>query len=157
VEWGERFARGGYAGVIQDCRGRHDSDGVWEPYVCEANDGYDTQEGVGRQPWGDGNVGTYGISYVGFTQVQTAPPGSRYLKALAPLANQEDNFGHIYVDGVLQLTNAINFGWIGYRTVQTWSRQNVDVTPLYWKLPLISAMDEFTERPIYKHFLEHPT
>jgi putative CocE/NonD family hydrolase len=89
--------------------------------------------------------------------VQTAPLRSRYLKALAPLANQEDNFGHIYLDGVLQLTNAINFAWIGYRTVQTFARQNVNVHPLYWKLPLISAMDEYSDRPIYKLFLGHPT
>lgn len=157
VEWVERFVRGGYAVVIQDCRGRYDSDGTWEPYVCEANDGYDTQEWLGRQLWCDGTVGTFGISYVGFTQVQTAPLRSQYLKALAPLANQEDNFGHIYVDGVLALTNAVNFGWIGNRTVQTWARQQVDVRPLYWKLPLVSAMEQFTERPIYKLFLSHPT
>jgi putative CocE/NonD family hydrolase len=157
VEWVERFVGGGYAVVIQDCRGRYDSDGAWDPYRCEADDGYDTQEWVGGQPWCDGNVGTFGISYVGFTQVQTAPLRSRYLKALAPFANQEDNFGHIYSDGVLQLTNAVNFAWIGHRTVQTFSRQRVDVHRLYWKLPLISALDEFTDRPIYRLFLSHPT
>jgi putative CocE/NonD family hydrolase len=157
VEWVERFVHGGYAVVIQDCRGRYDSDGEWNPYVCEAEDGYDSQQWLGQQPWCDGNVGTFGISYVGFTQVQTAPLRSPYLKALAPLANQEDNFGHIYLDGVLQLTNAINFAWIGYRTVQTFARQSVDVRPLYWKLPLISAMDEYSHRPIYKLFLSHPT
>ncbi|HVC35287.1 MAG TPA: CocE/NonD family hydrolase, partial [Chloroflexota bacterium] len=157
VEWVQRFVDGGYAVVIQDCRGRYDSDGDWDPYLCEANDGYDTQQWLGQQPWCDGNVGTFGISYVGFTQVQTAPLRSPYLKALVPMANQEDNFGHIYSEGVLQLQNAINFAWIGYRSVQWFARQNVNVHPLYWKLPLGSAMDDYSQRPIYKLFLSHPT
>jgi putative CocE/NonD family hydrolase len=62
VDWVEPFVHGGYAVAIQDCRGRYDSDGDWDPYVCEANDGYDTQEWLGQQPWCDGSVGTFGIS-----------------------------------------------------------------------------------------------
>ena len=33
TEWARRFLEHGYAVVLQDCRGRHDSDGAWEPYV----------------------------------------------------------------------------------------------------------------------------
>jgi putative CocE/NonD family hydrolase len=157
VEWAQRFVDAGYAVVLQDCRGRYDSDGEWEPYLCEAADGYDTQQWLGQQPWCDGNVGTFGLSYLGFTQVQTAPRRSPYLKALVPMGNQEDNFGHLYSEGVLQLQNAINFAWIGYRTVQWYARHNINVHPLYWKLPLVSAMDDYSQRPIYKLFLSHPT
>ena len=66
----------------QDCRGRHDSDGVWDPYMCELTDGFDTHEWVGRQPWCDGQVATFGVSYPGFTQTlpaiapQPAPEGA---------------------------------------------------------------------------------
>ena len=38
------FARRGYVYAVQDCRGRFSSPGVWEPFVNEANDGYDTVE-----------------------------------------------------------------------------------------------------------------
>ncbi|MBM3804630.1 MAG: CocE/NonD family hydrolase [Acidimicrobiia bacterium] len=154
----ETFVQRGYAVVIQDCRGRYDSEGVWDPYVCEAPDGYDTQEWIGRQAWCDGNIGTFGISYVGFTQVQTAPLASKYLKCLIPEANQEDNFGHIYTEGVLHLQNAINFGWwIGGRTVHSYARLNFNPESIYWHLPLISALDEFNPHPSYKLFLSHPT
>lgn len=41
VEWTERFVEAGYACVMQDCRGRNDSDGAWEPYIHEADDGHE--------------------------------------------------------------------------------------------------------------------
>ena len=45
------FAARGYGAVTQDVRGRWDSDGDWYPFVHEAEDGFDTLEWVGRQPW----------------------------------------------------------------------------------------------------------
>ena len=38
MEWTERFVESGYTVVMQDCRGRHDSEGDWEPYIHEADD-----------------------------------------------------------------------------------------------------------------------
>jgi uncharacterized protein len=157
VEWAARFVRGGYAVVIQDCRGRYDSDGVWDPYVCEAADGYDTQQWVGAQPWCDGTVGTFGISYVGFTQILPAPFRSPYVKGLVPIAHQEDNFGHIYVEGVLQLQNALNFAWIGSRTVQSQTRELHGFAAQQWRLPLVEALDDLADRPVYRHFVRHST
>lgn len=157
VGWAHRFARNGYAVVLQDCRGRYDSEGVWEPYLCEPLDGYDTHQWLGQQPWCDGQIGTFGISYVGFTQILPAPYRSPYLKALVPTANQEDNFGHFYVDGALQLQNAINLGWIGRRTNRTSSWPLVDRETLYRRLPLITALHDVTEMPTYELMLQHPT
>ncbi len=152
------FVERGYAVVIQDSRGRYDSDGAWDPYLCEAPDGYDTQEWIGRQPWCDGNIGMFGLSYLGFTQVQTAPLASKFLKTMVPEGNQEDNYGHLYTEGVLHLQNAINFGWwIGNRTVHTYALVHFNPEALYWHLPLMTALDEFNPQPVYRLFLEHPT
>ncbi len=38
------FAKRGFAVVVQDCRGREDSEGEWIPFVHEDEDGYDTIE-----------------------------------------------------------------------------------------------------------------
>ena len=84
----------GYAVVMQDCRGRFDSDGEFSPYFQEPEDGYDTQEWIGAQEWCDGNIGMFGSSYIGYTQSMTAPLRSKYLKALVPVNSQQDNFGH---------------------------------------------------------------
>jgi len=67
VQDGIFFAQRGYAVVIQDVRGRFDSEGEWAPFVHEAEDGYDAQEWCGTQPWSTGRVGTSGGSYLALT------------------------------------------------------------------------------------------
>jgi hypothetical protein len=65
---GGYFARRGYAVVVQDVRGRFDSEGEWFPLKHETQDGYDTIDWIAKQPWSDGNVGMIGGSYVGWVQ-----------------------------------------------------------------------------------------
>lgn len=62
------FARRGYVVVIQDCRGRYASEGDFYFLAQEAEDGYDTMEWIGRQPWSSGKVGTFGTSYLAWVQ-----------------------------------------------------------------------------------------
>ena len=155
VYWTRQFVESGYAVVMQDCRGRYDSDGPWEPYVHEAEDGYDTQQWIGDQSWCDGNIGTFGISYVGFTQTLPAPLRSPYTKALVPIASQQDNYGHIYVDGALHLHVAMAFHiWVG-RGLQTESRNLMNEMELYSRLPLISALDDIADVPWYRDIVRH--
>ena len=45
-----RLADAGYAVVTQDARGRFDSEGAYYPFANEAEDGFDTQEWIGRSP-----------------------------------------------------------------------------------------------------------
>lgn len=156
-QWVGRFVGSGYAVVMQDCRGRHDSDGAWEPYVHEAADGYDTQEWVGAQPWCDGNIGTFGHSYIGFTQTQPARLRSRYLKGIMPSASQQDNYGHFYVDGALQLHVALNFINMAGRTMQRESRGLMSSEELYSRLPLESAIDDTVDLPFYREAIRHHT
>ena len=44
VEWARRFVAEGYAVLMQDSRGRYESEDEWRPYVDERDDGYDTQQ-----------------------------------------------------------------------------------------------------------------
>lgn len=64
------FASRGYVVVLQDCRGRYNSEGKFYLDINEGPDGYDTVEWAARQPWSNGKVGTYGASYL--SQVQNA-------------------------------------------------------------------------------------
>jgi uncharacterized protein len=157
VDWALDFVAHDYVVVLQDCRGRYDSDGTWEPYLCEINDGYDTQQWVGAQPWCNGRVGTFGISYVGFTQILPAAQRSPYVQALVPTANQEDNFGHMYLDGVLQLQNVVNFGRLGVRNLQNVPWSYLDLDRLYRSLPLKDAIADVAPDAQYRFFLSHPT
>ena len=79
------YASQGYVMVVQDCRGRGDSKGEWDPFRYDVEDGFDTQEWVGAQPWCNGSIGTTGGSYVGWTQWASAPNASKHLKAMSPI------------------------------------------------------------------------
>ena len=80
------FAQHGYVFVVVDARGRGNSDGVFVPGRVEAKDGYDTIEWLARQPWCDGQVATWGGSWLGFTQWSIAKEFPPHLKAMAPTA-----------------------------------------------------------------------
>ena len=62
------YAQHGYASVLQDVRGRNDSEGEFYPWVNEFKDGHDTIEWIGAQEWCDGNVGMVGASHGGIVQ-----------------------------------------------------------------------------------------
>jgi uncharacterized protein len=81
---GMRMVRSGYALVMQDCRGTGASEGEYHQFLNEPDDGYDTVEWVAAQPWCDGNVGMYGISYLGANQLMAAISHPPHLKAICP-------------------------------------------------------------------------
>ena len=79
VTW---MAEQGYRVVFQDCRGSGNSTGEADIFA-EARDGRALVDWLPTQDWYDGTFGTFGMSYMGFTQwalASTDPPG---LKAMA--------------------------------------------------------------------------
>ncbi len=74
----------GYAVVIQDVRGRYASEGEFRPYENEGRDGFDTIEWAARQPWSNGSIGTFGLSYPGAVQWLAALQSPPHLKAMVP-------------------------------------------------------------------------
>jgi len=80
----EKAVARGYAVVVQDVRGRYASDGEFVAYQNEGRDGFDTIEWAAKQPWCDGNVGTFGLSYPGAVQWLAAVEDPPHLKAMAP-------------------------------------------------------------------------
>ena len=154
--WTRKFIERGYAVVVQDCRGRGDSGGEWEPYVCELNDGYDTHEWVGQQSWCDGNVGTFGLSYPGFTQTLPASLRSKYLKAVAPIASQQDNYGHHRVNGVIHHSVSLTFLNMLGHSMQSESLKHYDQQEFFKTLPIDTAMEVVTRtHPYYKGVIDH--
>lgn len=78
------YAQRGYIVAIQDCRGYHNSEGVFYAFIHEGTDGYDTVEWLAAQPWSDGQVGTYGTSYLSWVQTALAVLNPPHLKAMIP-------------------------------------------------------------------------
>jgi putative CocE/NonD family hydrolase len=110
--WAEaaRYAATGYVMVVQDCRGRGQSEGVWDPFRYDTHDGFDTHQWIAQQSWSDGKIGTAGGSYVGWTQWASAAGASPHLKAMVPVVPFADVYHEItYPGGAFQL--ALAFGW----------------------------------------------
>lgn len=77
-----RFVQRGYAVIIQDVRGREDSEGEWLPMYYEVEDGDDTLNWIAGEAWSDGNVSMTGGSYLGYVQWAAAASGNPHLKAM---------------------------------------------------------------------------
>lgn len=100
----ERFAAAGLIAVVQDCRGKFQSEGVFYPYDNEGQDGYDAIEWLGKQPWCNGKIGMWGASYVGATQWLAAnehPPG---LVTITPTATFSSFYRNLYLGGVMRIS-----------------------------------------------------
>lgn len=81
----EYFCRRGYVSVVQDCRGRHASEGGYYEFLNEGPDGVDTLGWIGRQPWSDSQVGTIGFSYGAQVQSALAVLNPPHLRAMIPV------------------------------------------------------------------------
>jgi uncharacterized protein len=78
------YAAQGYIVVIQDVRGRGTSAGEFDLFSHEIEDGLDTINWVSQLPGSTGNVGMYGFSYQGMTQLYAAVHKPEALCAIAP-------------------------------------------------------------------------
>ena len=79
---GHYYASRGFVVVIQDVRGRHQSEGTFYLLKNEGPDGYDTVEWIANQHWCNGAVGTIGTSYMATTQSALAALNPPHLKAV---------------------------------------------------------------------------
>ena len=67
---------------MQACRGT-DGSGGSHSYFAEAPDGRATADWIAEQTWFDGRLGSYGASYMGFTQWALASTRPPHLQAMA--------------------------------------------------------------------------
>ncbi len=78
------YAAHGYIVVIQDVRGRGSSTGEFDLFAHEIQDGEDSVNWVASLPQSNGQVGMYGFSYQGMTQLYAAINQPAALKTICP-------------------------------------------------------------------------
>ncbi len=150
---GKLWARKGYAYVAQDVRGKWRSEGEWDPFVNEADDGYDSLDWIAGQPWCDGNIGMMGESYYGYTTWAAAATGHPNLKCISSSTTAMDIYGvWIYNDGAFCL-----------QTMGTWA---IEMNAKEYRNPLrlnfrhlpLANMDVEAEFPCdtYQDWFKHP-
>ncbi len=163
IEWACWWARRGYAVVIQDDRGKFESEGVFYAYHDDGRDGHDSLAWIAAQPWCDGKIGMSGRSYGGIVQWQLAPYRSPYLTALAPQVIMGDYFGGCHriggaVQWALTISAAITFSTAVAYT-QLGATHIFGNQKFYRHLPLVTADVEAIGReiPFYRDWFAHCT
>ena len=112
-----------YAIIIQDVRGRHNSEGEFYAFLGEGKDGYDAVEWVAAQPWCNGNVGTWGASYLAITQSALAAYAPPHLKTMFVIVGPSDcSEEYIAHGGAVCLLHST---WYSYWMAQTGKRSPV--------------------------------
>ena len=151
----DMYAKGGYATVLVDVRGRGDSEGEFEPYRNDGPDGYDVIEWVAEQNWCTGDVATAGASYGGHLQWLTALEKPPSLRAMISVVTPSDPF----VECPTGLPFIMSINW--FRLVDGRMPQhvdNIDWMQIYKHRPL-RTMDEAAGfvSPNWREELEHRT
>jgi predicted acyl esterase len=126
---GEFYASHGYALVVQDTRGRGDSDGQFSFFASDDRDGYDTVEWTAAQPWSNGRVGMKGSSYLATVQWLAARERPPHLVCIVPHSpgglwfhSRPYHGGALVGPWALQWTNAVSG-----RLIQVRNAENVGV------------------------------
>jgi len=101
------FAGHGYACMRVDIRGSGDSDGYQGVFAMqqEQDDTLAVLQWIAAQPWSDGQVGMFGISWGGFQAIQTAYRAPPELKAIIPCSFAPDRYTYsqVYRGGAMLL------------------------------------------------------
>lgn len=152
---GEFFARFGYAVVVQDTRGRHKSEGEFYPFRHEASDGRDFTSWIKQQPWCNGKIGGFGLSYLGFTQWAMAP-GNPDLASISPTFITANLYDGIYSAGAFGQLTFLHWSLTSYGRYGNMAGAR-DIVKGYRHFPLIESDDTaLGDIGFYNDWVTHP-
>ena len=162
------LAAAGFAVIKQDVRGRFDSEGEFDPFRHESEDGYDAVEWAAGQPYSNGQVGMFGGSYVGATQILAAMAHPPHLVAIFPYVTASEYYeGWTYQHGALMQWFATS--WSSGLAVDTlrrkaqdrvqqhlraWERDSTSPLSSY---PLLDLPAPTDVAPYFRDWLAHET
>ena len=160
------FAERGYVAVLQSVRGTFGSEGSFNPFFQERSDGLDTVDWIERQPWYDGKLGLFGVSYLGQVQWAIAAALGDRVSAISLDRTTADFVDAILDGGGFRLEDFLT--WSSMISIQERSNAVVQalkrvvfgdpLTKDYRKLPL-RTMDETVighRLPYWRDWLDHP-
>ncbi len=158
------FARRGYVFALIDVRGRGNSSADFEPFLHDANDGYDAVEWLAAQPWSDGKVAMWGGSYGGFVQWATARTRPPHLRTIVPVASVHPGVDYPYHQNRM---NSYVMRWLTFTSGHTPNDNLFGENPvfngafrqLYMQHLPFASLDTVLGNPsaTFQLWLEHPT
>jgi len=165
--YGAYFSRQDYVYAIQDVRGRFESQGDWEPFIYEGEDGYDSIEWLAAQDWSSGKIGMYGGSYSAYVQYAAAILNPPHLVTLIPNISSATPFDNMpYEGGVLVMGG--NIRWVDIvensKTIEDMQKKAKEIFTKDWNtllsyLPVIDLDKKILgkENPYWRQWIKHNT
>ena len=152
----QAFVDHGYAVIVQDVRGRYESEGAFQPLTQEVRDGDDTLNWIAQQPWSNGKIGMTGGSYVGITQWKAALSGNPHLKAIFPVVSGYDDYRDRFYStgGALKLGNRLE--WMSENLRAPGYHQDFDKFVLHLPVRSADVAALGWTSPLYRDIIEHP-
>src|ERR1700678_993217 len=169
----KELARGGFIFVLEDIRGRFGSEGEFvmlrlkAPHggVDESTDTYDSIDWLVKQvSHNNGNVGVFGVSYLGWTTAMATVDAHPALKAVSIQASPEDMFigDDFHHNGAFRL----QYGWEYAAALETDGRtlnafDYAKEDPYTWLLKQddLATLDARSLKhtlPSWQNFVQHP-
>jgi putative CocE/NonD family hydrolase len=151
-----------YVVVVQDTRGRYESEGEFYPFRDEGHDGYDSVEWAASLPSSNGHVGMFGGSYVGATQMLAAAEHPPHLEAIFPYVTASEYYeGWTYQSGAFMQWFASS--WTSILAVDTLRRRaDARIDAKDWvatvpveDYPVLSPPPASELAPYYRDWVRH--
>ncbi len=127
--------------VIQDVRGKYNSEGEFYPYAYEALDGHTTITWAGEAPWSNGKVALFGLSYSGSCAWLAARYKNGYLRTIVSMSTTQDTYSIWMEKGIPFFKGPLL--WLTKYCYRTENPKISDrsIEPILWQLP-INRLDE---------------
>ncbi len=171
AEFPLKAAKHGYLVFLVDVRGRYRSEGEFEAYRNEKQDGYDVIEEVAKHPLCNGKIGSYGGSYPGIVQWQAMSQAPPHLVAAAPEMTPIGSHDFIYYGGAFshpwidwfmpyiiadkrKRANDFSGPWDDETATEAWEKSNRRQWYAYRPLAELPLLKTYA--PEYYEWLEHP-
>ena len=151
-EWmGQAFNLFRIAVVLQDVRGKFQSEGDYYPFINERRDGLETLRWIRQQPWSNGMVAGWGGSYAGYTQWAV----SDSIDFMTLLLTGARLYDFVYPDSVFSLQTAGIWGF-GNASDKLNVLNEDTIRKNLFLLPLITADDStIKDVAFYNDWLLH--
>jgi uncharacterized protein len=159
-------AERGYHVLMQSVRGTFGSGGEFDPMRNEITDGQDTVAWLREQSWFDGQLATFGPSYLGFVQWALAMDPPSELKAAVVLVGPHDFSRAAYRNGVFDLYTFLQWSDLianqerlgGVRGMLRTATVERRLTPAVQQMPVTAGARALlgNDARWFEGWLEHP-
>lgn len=164
IAWGVWFAKRGYVAIVMDVRGRYESGGEYVAWTRDGEDAYDSVDWIVKQPWSNGDVGTWGRSYGAIVQWQLARLRHPAIRCMSPAVICDDYYADChYLGGAFQLGLSVGAALLWNSAMSLVTGESARHTVLNDRVlrhrPLETLDEAALGRPIetWKNWMRHQT